>query len=436
MPSRSTPETLVLTGASGFVGRHLLDDLKSDYRIFAIARRSQHDCGAPDPPEHRLDAGGHRGPRGPRPDLPGDRDRRGGAGARPPRGLLRLHGRGPPRVPAHQRRRHPQRPRGGAGRPGSAASSSGARWPRAPSPAPRGRSTRRRPPTAPTSTPGASARASAWCASSPASMPTRIARFGAIYSDWCEYPPLYVFLRTWLGSSWRSRIVAGRGEMAVPYIHIRDLVAFFRRLLALPVRPRPDRGPRGQHVREHARSTASSASPPCPTSGARGRPSSCRPPSRRWASSPWTSGGARSAARPSSARGCGTTSTSAWRWTTGAPASASAGPQPPLPDRAAPPLPHRAAEERALRVAGPQHGAPHPRAAPPRPADLPRPPRRRGPGRPRGRRAALARRPASRGAASSGWTPPSASGTCGSSTGCSSTPSRTATACSSSTTWP
>ena len=71
------------------------------------------------------------------------------------------------------------------------------------------------------------------------SMPTRIARFGAIYSDWCEYPPLYVFLRTWLASSWRSRILAGRGEMAIPYIHIRDLVAFFRRLLTFSCEPSP-----------------------------------------------------------------------------------------------------------------------------------------------------------------------------------------------------
>ena len=71
------------------------------------------------------------------------------------------------------------------------------------------------------------------------SLPTRIARFGAIYSDWCEYPPLYVFLRTWLGSGWRSRVLAGRGEMAIPYIHIRDLVAFFRRLLTFPCEPGP-----------------------------------------------------------------------------------------------------------------------------------------------------------------------------------------------------
>ena len=38
---------LIVTGASGFVGRHLLEDLKDEYRIFAIARRSQRECGAP-----------------------------------------------------------------------------------------------------------------------------------------------------------------------------------------------------------------------------------------------------------------------------------------------------------------------------------------------------------------------------------------------------
>jgi NADP-dependent 3-hydroxy acid dehydrogenase YdfG len=39
--------TVIITGASGFVGRNLLDDLKNDHRIFAIARRSQEECNAP-----------------------------------------------------------------------------------------------------------------------------------------------------------------------------------------------------------------------------------------------------------------------------------------------------------------------------------------------------------------------------------------------------
>ena len=39
--------SVVVTGASGFVGRNLLDDLKNEYRIFAIARKSQSECNAP-----------------------------------------------------------------------------------------------------------------------------------------------------------------------------------------------------------------------------------------------------------------------------------------------------------------------------------------------------------------------------------------------------
>jgi nucleoside-diphosphate-sugar epimerase len=62
--------------------------------------------------------------------------------------------------------------------------------------------------------------------------PSCIFRLGAVYSDWCEYPPLYTFINTWLSKSWRSRILAGKGESAIPYIHIRDVVSFFRQLLA------------------------------------------------------------------------------------------------------------------------------------------------------------------------------------------------------------
>lgn len=61
--------------------------------------------------------------------------------------------------------------------------------------------------------------------------PAIIFRLGAVYTDWCEYPPLYTFLETWLGKTWRSRILAGRGNSAIPYIHIRDVVQFIRNLL-------------------------------------------------------------------------------------------------------------------------------------------------------------------------------------------------------------
>lgn len=45
-------------------------------------------------------------------------------------------------------------------------------------------------------------------------------RLAAVFSDWCEYGPLYMFLKTWLSDSWDSRIIGGAGESAIPYVHI------------------------------------------------------------------------------------------------------------------------------------------------------------------------------------------------------------------------
>ena len=56
-------------------------------------------------------------------------------------------------------------------------------------------------------------------------------RLAAVFSDWCEYAPLYVFLSTWLSSRWNSRIIAGRGLSAVPYVHSRDVNRLFLTLL-------------------------------------------------------------------------------------------------------------------------------------------------------------------------------------------------------------
>jgi len=52
-------------------------------------------------------------------------------------------------------------------------------------------------------------------------IPSASMRFAAIYSDWCEYPPLYMLLKRWLSSSWLSRMIPGKGETALPYIHIQ-----------------------------------------------------------------------------------------------------------------------------------------------------------------------------------------------------------------------
>ncbi|MCU0343985.1 MAG: NAD(P)-dependent oxidoreductase [Ignavibacterium sp.] len=53
--------------------------------------------------------------------------------------------------------------------------------------------------------------------------PCSVIRFAAVYSDWCEFAPLYKFLSSWLSKKLESRILGGKGESAIPYIHIRDL---------------------------------------------------------------------------------------------------------------------------------------------------------------------------------------------------------------------
>jgi hypothetical protein len=58
-----------------------------------------------------------------------------------------------------------------------------------------------------------------------------IVRFGALFSDWCEYEPLYRFLEIWLSNHPRRRVLAGHGLSAVPYLHVRDAVTFLETLL-------------------------------------------------------------------------------------------------------------------------------------------------------------------------------------------------------------
>ncbi len=61
--------------------------------------------------------------------------------------------------------------------------------------------------------------------------PSCIIRFAAVYSDWCEYPPLFSFLETCLSNSWNSRIVPGAGKFAIPYLYIRDASSFIRTVI-------------------------------------------------------------------------------------------------------------------------------------------------------------------------------------------------------------
>jgi len=66
------------------------------------------------------------------------------------------------------------------------------------------------------------------------SFPCSIVRLVAVYSDWCEYPMLYMLLKHWLSDNkLTARVIAGRGESAVPYIHIRDIIKLFLRIIEI-----------------------------------------------------------------------------------------------------------------------------------------------------------------------------------------------------------
>jgi nucleoside-diphosphate-sugar epimerase len=59
-------------------------------------------------------------------------------------------------------------------------------------------------------------------------LPCSIVRLAAVFSDWCEYPILYMLLKSWLfKKTLLSRVLGGHGESAVPYIHIKDLIKMF-----------------------------------------------------------------------------------------------------------------------------------------------------------------------------------------------------------------
>jgi nucleoside-diphosphate-sugar epimerase len=63
--------------------------------------------------------------------------------------------------------------------------------------------------------------------------PCFIVRPAAVFTDWCEYGVLYMFFNSWLSKKWLSRIIAGQGESAIPYIHTHDLNHFFITLFNL-----------------------------------------------------------------------------------------------------------------------------------------------------------------------------------------------------------
>jgi nucleoside-diphosphate-sugar epimerase len=221
---------LVVTGASGFIGRHLLELVRSRYDVVAIGRRSQSECGAPVHPNiswHQVDIG----EREPLARLFGKIRDDGGADY-----LIHLA--------AHYDftgDEHPEYWRTNVGglrnvldlsrdlglkRFVFASSVAACRFPK--------------PGEALTeSTPALGEHVYSqtkrigeeMLAEYEDAFPCCIVRFAALFSDWCEYPPLFVFLDTWLSDRWNARVLGGKGLSAVPYLHVRDAAFFLQTVL-------------------------------------------------------------------------------------------------------------------------------------------------------------------------------------------------------------
>ena len=56
--------------------------------------------------------------------------------------------------------------------------------------------------------------------------PCAIIRPAAVFTDWCEYGILYIMLSRWFSGKLDSRVLEGQGEAAIPYLHANDLNKF------------------------------------------------------------------------------------------------------------------------------------------------------------------------------------------------------------------
>lgn len=221
---------IIVLGASGFIGRHLLDDLKQDHRIFAIARRSQRECGAPlhaNIAWMQVDIGN-------RDDLARTfREIVSAGGAETLLHLAAFYDFSGERNPEYERT-NVQGTKNvldlvdplNLKRFVFASSVAACSFPR-----PEGPINEETPPDG-DHIYAWSKRLGEEMVRERTDLRSVIVRFGATYSDWCEYPPLFKLMEAWLKKSWRSRILAGKGLSGIPYIHIRDVVRFLRRLIA------------------------------------------------------------------------------------------------------------------------------------------------------------------------------------------------------------
>jgi len=229
-------QRIIVTGASGFVGRNLLEEIKERYQIFGLGRRSQHDCGAPIHPNiswTQIDIGDREALLKVFEEIKAS----GGADV-----LLHLAahydftGEEHPeywRTNVDGLRNVLELSKGLGLRRFIFASSVAASL----FPAPGGALTEASPPDGEHIYAVTKRLGEEMLREYSPHFPTCIVRFAALFSDWCEYPPLYVFLETWLSRRWNARLLGGRGESAVPYLHVRDAILALRTLLAQPELP-------------------------------------------------------------------------------------------------------------------------------------------------------------------------------------------------------
>lgn len=226
MPS----DAVVVTGASGLVGRHLLSELKDEYRVFAIARRSQRECGAPAHPNiawMRVDIGDREGLER------AFREIRTAGGARFLVHLAAYYDfTGQPHP--EYRRTNVEGTRNVLDlaealeleRLVFASSVAACAFPR-----PEGAVTEATPADGDHVYARSKRDGERLVLERCGRIPAVVVRLGAVFSDWCEYPPLYTFLTDWTARHWRARLLAGRGRTAIPYVHLHDVTAFLRTLL-------------------------------------------------------------------------------------------------------------------------------------------------------------------------------------------------------------
>jgi len=221
---------MVVTGASGFVGRHLLDTLKEHYRIFGIARRSQSRSGAPVHPNitwFQADVGDREALER------AFREIRAAGGAEVAIHLAAHYDFTGDESPEYMRTNvHGTRnvldscKDLGLRRFFFSSSVAASQFP------PRGGALdEKSPPDGDHIYAQTKRMGEEMLAEYRDYFPSNVVRFAALFSDWCEYPPLFVFLSTWLSRSWNARVLGGKGLSAIPYLHVDDVAMFFVLLL-------------------------------------------------------------------------------------------------------------------------------------------------------------------------------------------------------------